>query len=100
MKKALLTVAYSLHQVLTLATQIYTESLLNDGSAPDDCSYSLYGVLTLTALTYTESLLNDRSASDGRLYSLYQVVTPRFHGYGDVTATYIRRSEGAPTYIR
>ena len=27
-------------------------------------------------------------------------VTPRFHGYGDVTATYIRRSENAPTYIR
>ena len=28
------------------------------------------------------------------------VVTPRFHGYGDVTATYIRRSENAPTHIR
>ena len=27
-------------------------------------------------------------------------VTPRFHGYGDVTATYIRRSGEAPTYIR
>ena len=30
----------------------------------------------------------------------YVYVTPRFHGYGDVTATYIRRSESAPTYIR
>ena len=29
-----------------------------------------------------------------------QTVTPRFHGYGNVTATYIRRSEEAPTYIR
>ena len=27
-------------------------------------------------------------------------VTPRFHGYGGVTATYIRRSENALTYIR
>ena len=29
-----------------------------------------------------------------------RAVTPRSHRYGDVTATYIRRSEGAPTYIR
>ena len=32
--------------------------------------------------------------------SLIYIVTPRFHRYEDVTATYIRRSEEAPTYIR
>ena len=30
----------------------------------------------------------------------FLTVTPRFHGYGDVTATYISRSENTPTYIR
>jgi len=55
--------------------QIYTESLLNDESAPDGRSYSLYRFLTLTAQTYTESLLNDGSAPDGRCYNLHRVLT-------------------------
>ena len=38
--------------------------------------------------------------SDGPKKSLRVNVTPRFHGYGDVTATYIHRSESTPTYIR
>jgi len=61
--------------------QIYTRSLLNDGSAPDGRSYGLYRVLTLTAQTYTESLLSDGSAPDGRSYSLYQVLTRKAQNY-------------------
>ena len=56
-------------------TLIYTESLLNDESAPDGHSYSLYWVLTLTTQTYKESLLNDGSVPDGHSNSLYRVLT-------------------------
>jgi len=50
------------YRVLTLMDHTYTESLLNDGSTPDDRSYSLYRVLILMAQTYLEALLKDESA--------------------------------------
>jgi len=55
--------------------QRYTESLLNNRSAPDGRSYSLYQVFILAAQTYTKLLLNDRSTHDGCSYSLDQVLT-------------------------
>ena len=65
----------SLYRVRTLIAQTYTESLLNDESAPDGHSYSLYRVLTLMAQTYMKSILNEESALDDHSDSLYQVLT-------------------------
>ena len=72
----------SLYLVLTLSTQIYTESLLNDKSSPDGRSYSLYRVLT-QRLDLQEALLKDVSDPDSHSYNLYQIIT--------LTARLIRR---------
>ena len=56
MTKELLIVALTLYRFLILTTQVYTESLLNDRSAPDGYPYNLQWVLTLTAQVYMVSL--------------------------------------------
>ena len=56
MMEALLMVALTAYIGSTLTAQTYTESLLNDGSAPDDRSDNLYQVLTLTASLHGGSL--------------------------------------------
>ena len=75
MTEALLMVSLTAYRVLTLTAQTYTESLLNDESAPDGRSYSIYRVLTLTAETYMEALQKDESTPNSHSYSLYRVLT-------------------------
>ena len=45
-------------------------------------------ITTGGSVAHSDQLQKDHHGPDSRI-----CVTPRFHGYGDVTATYIRRSE-------